>query len=1130
ATITVTVMDGCGNMGVATYSTRIDGTPPTVVTGTIAACYPSVAAAEAAALLATTETDNCPGPLTEVAATVGTCAATITVTVRDGCGNTGIATYTTRIDGTPPIIICPANISVSCVSQAPVNTATVTATDNCGPVTPVFVSDVLSNQRCPNGVTITRTYQTTDACGNVAQCAQIITVNDQTPPLLTCPANVTVSCTSQVPAANPASLTTSDNCGGAATTTFIGEVISNQVCANQYTITRTYQAMDACGNTARCTHTITVNDQTAPVFTVLPQNLAIECVVGSDFETALATWLAAFGHVQVTDECGAGFLTAVVLVSVAPEVCGPNTFVRTYEFRATDACGNTASAQATFSVVDTTPPVIICPPGNYFLTCEHDLPAPDLSLVQASDNCDENLIITVNISSVGSGCVDWIRSVNYWYMATDACGNMSSCDQPFQIIDSIPPIYTGPDTLDVGCVADLPGTGALTSILAPYMIDNCYDIICFGEPIGQSGANWVTYLVKVKDFCGNWTSQFTVTFVATGVCQPLCTATQTTWGNPTGVINGTSAAAAIEQFMNEYGGVTAGKLGKTITATSAVCVQGLLPGNGTTAQFSPPGHHLFSTANNCDPSSPLLNNNGTLKNKLAANVMAMQFNIWYNLAFNHRSLGVQPLAGLPDCLVDPIVLNKLAADQRTVQGLLDLSNNYLAGVWFYPQGFGDLLSEALDNLHTYWQNCQINDPCPPNVSVAGALRTELQDGLEEVEVNLIGSHPTVSPLSMFAITDAQGNYRFSNAVPMATNLTITPTKDDNPLNGVTTYDLVLISKHILGLEPLHSPYKMIAADANKSGSITTSDIVEMRKLILGIYQELPDNTSWRFVDQSFVFPNPANPFQTLFPENRTVASIQPSQMDDDFVAVKVGDVNQSAIANVQQNSEDRTAGTLFIDVNLPEADNQDGTVQAGETFDVTFRTAEAAEGFQFTLKLKGLSVTEITGSGRTSAENFGLFPEALTASVDGAQEFTVRFRATKAGKLRELLSISSEITKAEGYVLVPNDKSMAVKEIALRFNSPAGMTTSGVGFELYQNQPNPFQNRTVISFHLPTATAATLTVYDESGRTIFTQKGDFAQGYNSIAVERSVLNNSGLLYYKLETPTDVATRKMIQTK
>jgi len=57
-----------------------------------------------------------------------------------------------------------------------------------------------------------------------------------------------------------------------------------------------------------------------------------------------------------------------------------------------------------------------------------------------------------------------------------------------------------------------------------------------------------------------------------------------------------------------------------------------------------------------------------------------------------------------------------------------------------------------------------------------------------------------------------------------------------------------------------------------------------------------------------------------------------------------------------------------------------------------------------------------------------------------------------------------------------------------------------------------------------------LSVYDESGRMLFTQKGQFTKGYNAISVDRALLNTIGLMYYKLETATDAATKKMIQTK
>ena len=285
---------------------------------------------------------------------------------------------------------------------------------------------------------------------------------------------------------------------------------------------------------------------------------------------------------------------------------------------------------------------------------------------------------------------------------------------------------------------------------------------------------------------------------------------------------------------------------------------------------------------------------------------------------------------------------------------------------------------------------------------------------------------------------------------------------------------------------------------------------------MGIYTELPNNTSWRFIDKTFTFAQPTNPFASVpFAENISLGDAQASQSDDDFTGIKIGDLNGSVIANATQQAEDRSAGTLLMDV-------EDRDVKAGETFDVTFKTAEQVQGFQFTLNLNGLQVADIVKSDKVSADNFGVFANALTTSIDGAAEFTVKFRAEKAGKLSQMLQLSSQITRSEAY-----NAGGQNLDVALRLS---GNTIAGVGFELYQNQPNPWVGRTQIGFHLPVAATATLTVYDETGRVLFTQKGDYAKGYNAVSLDRAVLNTSGVLYYKLETATDAATMKMIQTK
>jgi hypothetical protein len=427
----------------------------------------------------------------------------------------------------------------------------------------------------------------------------------------------------------------------------------------------------------------------------------------------------------------------------------------------------------------------------------------------------------------------------------------------------------------------------------------------------------------------------------------------------------------------------------------------------------------------------------------------------------------------------------------------------------------DLAGNA-DYCETYVIVQDNNGNCPNSdkVNVSGALKTEAVDGVEESTVTIDGTVNFAPPFSYFDLSDDLGEYKVTNSVPVASNYTITPAKDDSPLNGVTTYDLVLISKHILGIEPLASPYKMIAADANKSNSITTFDIVELRKLILGIYSDLPNNTSWRFVDKTQVFANPLNPFAGTIKENISIADAQNNSVSD-FVGIKIGDVNGTAVANSAMQVDDRTNGTLLFDV-----DNR--IVKAGETFDVTFKASEAVQGYQMTLNLNGLEVAGIVKSDKVSENNFGVFGDALTVSVDGESAFTVTFRAAKAGKLSEMMSVSSRITKAEGYNMANNRL-----DVALRFD---GQTISGVGFELYQNQPNPFISKTFIGFHLPEAATATLTVYDETGRVVFTQQGDYAKGYNAVTLDRALLSTTGVLYYTLTAGDDTATRKMIQTK
>lgn len=194
-----------------------------------------------------------------------------------------------------------------------------------------------------------------------------------------------------------------------------------------------------------------------------------------------------------------------------------------------------------------------------------------------------------------------------------------------------------------------------------------------------------------------------------------------------------------------------------------------------------------------------------------------------------------------------------------------------------------------NNLNPVTQN-GYPQPTPPVFSVSGNVQTHWGQPMPNVKITITGG------ASATVFTDASGDYSFGG-IPQNGNYTIAVSRDSNDLNGVSTFDLVLISKHILGLEQLDSPWKIIAADANKSNSVTTFDIVEIRKLILGIYTAFPGNTSWRFFPANASFPNPTQPFSgSLPPEVISIQNLQSDYSGANFRGLKVGDVNNTGDA------------------------------------------------------------------------------------------------------------------------------------------------------------------------------------------------------------------------------------------
>ncbi|MCB0520420.1 MAG: T9SS type A sorting domain-containing protein [Lewinellaceae bacterium] len=426
---------------------------------------------------------------------------------------------------------------------------------------------------------------------------------------------------------------------------------------------------------------------------------------------------------------------------------------------------------------------------------------------------------------------------------------------------------------------------------------------------------------------------------------------------------------------------------------------------------------------------------------------------------------------------------------------------------------------------------QDNNHLCPNMLVSHAMiagNVEMEDGIQIPNVMV-----HVQNASLMDSTDNQGHFALHD-VQTGSNYEVMPEKNTGFGNGVTTFDLVILSRHILGIQVLSSPYKIIAADVNNTGTVTTSDIVELRRLILGIYDEFPNNHSWRFVAKGYVFPNPSNPFTPPFPEAVNVANLSQDVLDANFYAVKIGDLNNSADPHFNENTTaDRTAGgqrSLLT---------PDRVLEAGEEFEIpiTIDNLQDLLAIQFTiefetddLELQGIEkgglpggVDEIFGrslldNGILTAAWFNLQPVRL-----GQEDalFSLRFRAKNKGRLSELLSVNSRYTQALAYGADGTDFALN-----LAFKNHDDMQTT-TAFQLYQNQPNPFKKVTNIGFTLPKQGQAKLIIYDLSGQVLKAYDQKFDKGYNEVSINRTDLPAGGVLFYQLETPTHTATKKMI---
>ncbi len=343
---------------------------------------------------------------------------TITLICTDECGavDTAVTQITVNLDSTPPEITCPADLPVQCLGDIPPpDIGLVAVTDDCDPAPLItHISDTSDGNTCPE--IITRIYRATDANGNSADCIQTFIVNDDTPPVITCPADIVIHCTDPTDPSFTGMPTATDNCDTDLAITYSDDQVEN-------IITRTWTATDDCDNIDQCVQTIVIEGTMPPIVECPDDMTIVLCSLGDEVCIDGFIYYDPDGDL-VSVEVNVGTLEGDTLCFVVPAE-------GVYEITLTvvDDCGLVNSCTISITAVLNSPPTITCLDDFTMIIEElEEICLPDIEFTDPDDN-----IVTIDVTGGyivdGVFCFvpDWgINTITI--VCTDSCGATDICE------------------------------------------------------------------------------------------------------------------------------------------------------------------------------------------------------------------------------------------------------------------------------------------------------------------------------------------------------------------------------------------------------------------------------------------------------------------------------------------------------------------------------------------------------------------------------------------------------------------------------------------------------------------------------------------------------------------------------
>ena len=427
---------------------------------------------------------------------------------------------------------------------------------------------------------------------------------------------------------------------------------------------------------------------------------------------------------------------------------------------------------------------------------------------------------------------------------------------------------------------------------------------------------------------------------------------------------------------------------------------------------------------------------------------------------------------------------------------LDARPNFYGDAQFYTLSYVDFVSDLTQEtliMDREWTAAR-TDIIGLSWNYTQKITIDLSTFGMLVTVNTLNNRPVPDvDVDGFSMTNAQGL--------VYTDGSVDPSKPDAAINGLNILDLILMQAHQLGIKDFDE-FQLMAGDINDDQSITNSDLSAVRKVILGIDDQL--SSAWTFVDMT----------------SATESGLEPK---GHYVALKPGDVDDTAV--------------LSSDIVIDATERiiiKDTIINAGQNYsiplfierDISSLGAELHLDFDTDfLSIRSVSSTDAFGEISWSFDGDDKIV-ILNYNGDGQSEMitsrtpilTIEFEAIQNGTLAGLFDISEEKNSwivSENYGLLLIDG-----EIKNQIGTGTTPVLENLGINVY---PNPASNLVVFDMNNTNISGDyNIQIMDITGRVVIDSNNESQINLSNV--------DSGMYLYKIRIADQAQTGKLLIKK